>query len=355
MLFRLLRAYAVWFAVSSLVCLLGVVTTLILNANQVSEFLKSYIYHWDGLLVAASGYGALHFAVSTHKQQFHSLIMGVLDAHDDLKLQLSTELEQLYSFRNKQVIAAPVFLVGMAVLYMCGYPMTGFPKYYLWLASSAMFYAGGLMLAYGLYALRIFHTLEENVDQVDLQDNVNIVELENFHFYLSILFLTAIVALYFAFRGTLTANFTFTPPHPWIGSVVNLFLAPGGDYSSVRNLLLYPIVLFLPLALFASFYMKLVLRKIYLASIKRKVDEIDTLTRPIIEDADTSGTEVRIIEVRKLALELKEKIIQNNKVLPLITLKDTPSIALIIIVILQFVWINDGQISGFFGNLVGAS
>ncbi len=108
--------------------------------------------------------------------------------------------------------------------------------------------------------MEFFHALETNIENIGLQDNVNIVELENFNMYLSLLFLTAIVALYFAFRGTLTANFTFMPPYPWVDDTVRLFIASGADYSSVRNLLVYPIVIFLHLSLIASFYMKLVLR-----------------------------------------------------------------------------------------------
>src|SRR5262249_31835230 len=220
-------------------------------------------------------------------------------------------------------IAIPVLIIGMMILYVCGYPMTGFPKYFLWLSSSFMFYAGGLMLAYGLFSLHIFHVLEKNIENIRLQADVNIVELENFNLSLSTLFLAATLALYFAFRGTLTANFTFTPPNELTEYVVNLLIAPGSSYSSVRNLLLYPIVIFLPLALFSGFYMKLVLRKIYLAGIKRKISEVNALAKPIIEDADSKDPAIAIIEVRKTVMELKEKIIQNNKVLPLVTLNDS--------------------------------
>lgn len=211
------------------------------------------------------------------------------------------------------------------------------------------------MLSYAVYTLKFFNDLENKLESVDLQNNVNIIEMENFNLYLSVLFFVAIVALYFAFRGTLTANFTFTPPHQWIADAVALFTAPGGSYASVRNLLLYPIVIFLPLALFASFYMKLVLRKIYLHSIKRKVAEIDRLAKPVIDQADSVGSRIAVIEVRKAAIELKEKIVQNNKVIPLVTMQDAPSILLVIIVVLQFIWINDPLIRPFVEGIVGVT
>ena len=353
MLLELLKSYAIWLSVSISVCIAGLCVTLILDPSQARLLLVSYVYYWNGLLVAMSGFGALHFAMITHKQQFHYLIFEILDISGDLRFAVIAELDNLYSFWNKQFIAVPVLAVGMTILYICGYPMTGFPKYFLWLTSSFMFYAGGLMLAYGAFSLRIFHLLEKNIENVGLQDDVNIIELENFNLYLSTLFLVAAVALYFAFRGTLTANFTFMPPNQLIEYVVNLFMAPGSNYSSVRNLLLFPIVIFLPLGLFSGFYMKLVLRKTYLASIKRKISEIDALAKPIIEDADSKDPAIAIIEVRKTVMELKEKIIQNNKVLPLVTLNDSPSIVLMLVVVSQFIWINDRHVKGFFEGLVG--
>jgi hypothetical protein len=77
------------------------------------------------------------------------------------------------------------------------------------------------------------------------------------------------------------------------------------------------------------------------------------LAKPIIEDADSKNPAIAIIEVRKTVMELKEKIIQNNRVLPLITLNDSPSIVLMLVVILQFVWINDKYVKSFFEGLAG--
>jgi hypothetical protein len=350
MLFALLRSYALCLAMSVTVCGAGLGLTFLYDATQARTFFLSYVYYWNGLLVGMTGFGALHFARSTFKQQFNLLAFSILESDDDLKVLIVSQLDSLFSLRNKQAIAIPVFVVGASMLYICGYPMSGLPRWYLWVTSSAMFYAGGLMLAYAMYALKFFNSLEKNEDKLGLQENVNIVELENFNLYLSILFLTATVALYVAFRGTLTANFTFTPPERWIGEAVMLLTAPGTAYASVRNLLLYPIVIFLPLSLFASFYMKLVLRRIYLSSIKRKISEIDRLAKPIIDEADVS--KIAVIEVRKAVVDLKDKIIENNKVLPMITVKDSPSIALVIIVILQFIWINDAQIKQFFDGLL---
>lgn len=354
MFFELLRSYAIWLLASVAVCILGVSITLVSDPDQVRGFLASYLYYWNGLFVAASGFGALHFAWITYKQQFHRLVFGILDITGNLQFVMTAELQKLYSFRNKQLVAVPIFVVGAMILYVCGYPLTGIPRCFLWISSSLMFYAGGLMFAYGMWSLHIFYLLEKNIENIRLQDDVNIIELENFNLYLSILFFAATSALYLAFRGTLTANFTFTPPNPRIEHIVSLFSPPGSNYSSVRNLLLYPIVVFLPLALFSGFYMKVVLRKIYLESIKRKIAEIDALAKPIIEDADAKTPAIAIIEVRKTVMDLKDKIIQSNRALPLVTLNDSPSIFLTLLVGLQFIWINDKPVKSFFEGLAGA-
>jgi hypothetical protein len=354
MLLTLIRSYVTWLLISVAVCALGTtLSALLVHPAQGREFLVSYVYSWDGLVVATAGFGALQFALSTYKQQFHYLTSEILQLDRTVVGPIYFELEKLYSIRNKQVIALPVLLVGSVTLYICGYPMTGLPQSLLWLSSSTMYYAGGLMLAYTVYSVRFFATLERYVDYIQLKNNVHILEFENFNLYLSTLFLTATVALYFAFRGTLTANFTFTPPFRWVGQLVQLVIPPTGNYKLVRNLLIYPIILFLPYAAFSGFYIRLVLRKIYLVSIKRKIMEIDELANPAVERAEAAHAEDRIIDIRNAAMDLKDKIIKNNKVLPLIDIKDSPSIVLLMIIVIQFVVHNDDKIRDYLGALFG--
>jgi hypothetical protein len=353
MLLILLRSYVTWLLISALVCSIGTLLTLLVEPQQARDFFVSYVYYWNGLVVGTSGFGALHFALSTYKQQFNYLISQILAFQGDEIIEVYFELEKLYSFSNKQLIAIPVFVVGASILYICGYPLNGFPKSILWISSSSMFYAGGLMLAYTIHTNRLFNVLERNVDKVQLQDNVHILELENFNLYLSTLFLIATIALYFAFRGTLTANFTFVAPHDLIKKLVYLFIAPTSSYKAVRQLLIYPIIIFLPYAIFSGFYIRFVLRKIYLMSIKRKILEIDELTKPVIDNTNTSYSAEKIIEIRNVAMDLKAKIISNNKVLPLVDIKDSPSIVLLAVILIQFIVHNDATIKGFLSGLLG--
>lgn len=354
MLLTLARSYVTWLLISVAVCVLGTAMSAFLTETpQPREFLISFVYNWNGLVVATTGIGALHFGVSTLKQQFHYLVSEILEIDPDAAGSVYFELERLFSWRNKQIIAVSVFVIGAAILYICGYPMVGLPHFLLWIFSSAMYYVGGMMFAYIVYAIRFFGTLERNIDRIRLKNDVHLLELENFNFYLSTLFLAGTVALYFAFRGTLTANFTFIPPFEWVDRLVNLFIPPGSSYGSVRSLLIYPMVVFAPFAIFAGFYMRLVLRKIYLTSIKQKIAEIDELASPFLEGASARRTGDRIIEIRNAVMDLKGKITNNNKSPSLVGIKDSPSIILILIIVAQFIVHNDPTIRGFMNGVFG--
>ncbi len=353
MLLKLVNNYGIWLAISLVVCLVGYLVGLTYSRALADGFLVSYSWYFNGLLIATTGYGALLFTLRTYKGVFHNLLHNVLDIPESLELDIYKSYDTLANFKNKQKIALPIFIAGSLILFSCGYPLYGFPKFLLWISSSSMYYAGGLFIAYLYHAVGLFKLIEESLTEIRLQKNTQVLELENFNFYLSLLFLSATVALYFAFRGTLTANFTFVPPEP-----VKFILGFHGasDYAIAKKLLLFPLAIFLPYTLFGGFYIRYVLRKVYLNGIKRELDEIDSLTEPYLTERGfpKSDNEVnRIIRIRTAVLELKDKIIQNNRVLPLVNLRDSPSIVLLIIIIVQFVYQYDKTIRDFVRYILG--
>lgn len=352
MLLSLFKAYLIWLAISGCVCVLGALGTWLWEPSSIKVFVQSYVYFWNGLLVSAFGFGTLHFAFATYRQKINFLVDGVLDIPANEKPAIYYRVEKLFSIYDKQIIAIPTLITGSALMYICGYPMVGFPHYFLWLTSSLMFYAGGLMLAGGWSSIQLFESLESRTGAIGLQDNVQIYELEDFNLYISVLTLSGIVALYFSFRGTLSANFTFQPPDKISSEIVGLFIDANSNYKSVRNLLLYPIIVFLPAALFCGIYIRFVLRKIYLANIKQKLLEIDALAQELIGENNKAKSAEKIIEIKRTAIELREKIIQNNNPIPLVQIIDSPSIALYIIVILQFAFGTDPIIKPFFDSIV---
>lgn len=355
MFFKLLYHYLIWFCVSMFLCIICYIICLLESKRLAFDFAVSYLWNFNGLLVPTTGFGLLTFALSTHKNIYHNLLHNVLYIPEKQQIQVYQDLENLASFKNKQKIGVPIFFMGALILFSCGYPLYGIGKFLLWLTSSTMFYAGGLMIAYLFYSLLLFKKMEIFHEEISLQENTHILELENFNLYLSTLFLGGMIALYFAFRGTLTANFTFIPPEP-INYILSEFVYEKIDYSQIRNLLLYPLVLFLPATLFGGFYIRYILRKIYLNSIRLKLGDIDRLTEPFIKERASFSSEEnadRIIKIRIAALDLKNKIIENNKVLPLINIKDSPSIILLIVILIQFIYQHDQTIRNFIGSILG--
>ncbi|HZG09111.1 MAG TPA: hypothetical protein VEZ70_09045 [Allosphingosinicella sp.] len=343
-----------WLLITAAVCVVGTVMSAFLaNPPQGRDFFVSFVYNWNGFLVAPTALGALQFGAYTFRQQFHFLVSEILEIDSDPSGEVYFELERLFSWRNKQAIALPVFFVGTFILYICGYPLSGLASFLLWAVSSAMFYVGGMMLAYTIHSARFFGALEQNLSSIRLRPNVHVLELENFNLYLTTLFLAGAIALYFAFRGTLTANFTFVPPFDWIGELVRAFVGPEGEYKEVRNLLIYPLIIFPPYAMFAALYMRMVLRKIYLTSVKLKVTEIDDLARPLIYGTTPDHTADRIIEIRNAVMDLQQKVTRDTKDLALVGVKDFPSIVLITLVVVQFIAHNDGTVKGFLSGLIG--
>jgi len=262
------------------------------------------------------------------------------------QVEIYNALQNLWKLKNKQLISIVFFLIGGTILFLCGYPHNGFPKYYLWFTSSSLFYIGGLMFSYLIYVILLFRKIESSESKILLQKNTTIIEIENFNFYLTTLFLVCTIALYFAFRGTLTADFTFENK-----GIFGLF-----DSVESRRLLLFPIVAFLPFVLFSGFYIRYVIRKIYLNSIKKKIKEIDKLSKPFKKkNLEKLSKEelMNVLQIRTSVLDIKEKIIQNNKLFPLISVKDSPSILLIIAVLIQFVYQYDGTIKEFIKYVIG--
>jgi hypothetical protein len=60
MLLTLVRSYGIWLLISLIVCVVGtLISALLVEPPQGREFLISFAYHWNGLVVATTGAGAL--------------------------------------------------------------------------------------------------------------------------------------------------------------------------------------------------------------------------------------------------------------------------------------------------------
>jgi hypothetical protein len=135
-----------------------------------------------------------------------------------------------------------------------------------------------------------------------------------------------VLAIYFGFRGTLTADFV---------ELTDLF----------RKLMILPLILYLPATLCYSLYPRWVLRQI---------SECDTLQ--LVEDFERETSTHRVedfkanLELRAIILEIKEKMLNDRRAVPLLSLKDAPTLTMSIIIVIQFVAQKDAVVAEFLGK-----
>ena len=107
--------------------------------------------------------------------------------------------------------------------------------------------------------------------------------------------------------------------------------------------MIIPVLFFLPAALVYSFYPRWVLRQVW---------EADTFVA--VEDfakeaaALDQGDFKESLNMKKLILELKEKMLSERRAAPLFTLKDAPTLTMAILMLLQLVAQKDPILSDYF-------
>jgi hypothetical protein len=90
------------------------------------------------------------------------------------------------------------------------------------------------------------------------------------------------------------------------------------------------------------------LRKIQENEILQKIEYLQTLSSSEIDKSE--GTKEKL-EMEKLFMEIKEKLLAEKNKLPLLSLKDSPAIAISAIFIIELIIKNDDQIQNYFKTL----
>ena len=329
-------ARALWnivlFCILSLgVGILGVTITFIFQGSDMALALfESYFLKFNGIFVGGFGYGLLFYLRSTEQQGFNSLL-NLLEIDDENLIILHRYNIWVSDYKRKNLIAMIVTLLGGAILWNCGYPLSGFAKYFLAITSISMFYVAGLMSGYFFSSMLIFRKLDEICKRISLKKAASSFELENLNISFIISSTIAVFALYIAFRGTLTANFV---------SIENNIV--------FHKFLIYPVIIFLPGILFTSFYYRYVLKKIKDNETIKKIERIEAIS--IAEISKISNAKEKL-EMEKLLIEIKEKLILETKKSPILSLKDSPALAVALVLLLQFIIQNDKQVQLFINSL----
>jgi hypothetical protein len=113
-------------------------------------------------------------------------------------------------------------------------------------------------------------------------------------------------------------------------------------------LLLLPFILYLPATLCYSLYPRYVLRHVSECDALASIEALEQ------QVASSPPGDIRAnLELRKLTMDLKEKMLNDCRSVPVLGLKDAPSLTMSIIVILQVLAQKDTVYAQFFKSLLG--
>lgn len=314
-------------------CFLGFGVTYLVQGDRIAIGLaKAWIFDFNGVIVGALGYGLMLF-VRWEGRTVLAQLDQLLVLPDELKPELVAAQQRALSWWWTNLVAVPTTLIGATILWNCGYPLHGFAQVYLAICSSSIYYVATSILAYFLFTLGMFNRLESASDlglalRFEAAGPKAQIRLETIDFFFVLTSTVGIFAIYAGFRGTLTANFQHTP-------------------EIFRDLLILPLILYLPATLCYSLYPRYVLRKISERETIRRIEEtLGSIQPPANADVEVS------LQLRKLALEVREKMLQERKAPPLLGLKDAPSLTLSLVILVQFIWHSDKIVSDFLARFL---
>jgi hypothetical protein len=317
-----------WALASTLLCVIGCLLTWSLQGSvAATDLAAAWLSTFNGILVGAAGYGAVWF-ICRERHQVVKAVDKVLDVPDGLRDDFGAHLDRLRSWRATHAVAIAMTIVGGFIAYNAGIPLSGFSHVYLTIAVISYYYVGahGVMVFVAL--LQMFRFVEANAGpdvkpRISLKVPLQRRDLQTIDLYFVISSAMAIFAVYVCFRTTLTA----------------FHGAPAVYYKAM----IIPVLFFLPAALVYSFYPRWVLRQVWEADTFVAVEDFAEKAAAVDE-----GDFKESLNMKKLILELKEKMLSERRAAPLFTLKDAPTLTMAILMLLQLVAQKDPILSDYF-------
>ena len=306
----------------------AVITFTFQNERLAADLAETAVLNFNGILVGAAGFGLLAFVHYSGRRMF-ALLNNVLDVPDEYAADYARYLDRVSSWRWWLLIVTPLSIVGVLVLWRAGFPFYGFANFYLAVGVSSIYVVASSILASYVFTILFFQYIEEHSGygvrpRIRLKCSFASIDLQTIDSFFIVSAAFGVLAIYLGFRGTLTANFTSTT-------------------EAFRRMMILPVVFYLPATLCYSFYPRHVLRQ---------VTECDTLELVEAFEKQTEnglageGLQAKL-ELRALVLEIKEKMLNERRAMPLITLKDAPSLTMSLIILMQFITQNDAVVAEF--------
>jgi len=321
--------FVVWGLGSAVLWFLGwILTTFIQGPDAASDLTIKWFFAFDGILAGAAGYGTIFFLCFER-----SILLTALRSVIDVPPSLQEEFEQRMRLFSPwwRPLAVAVLLTGIGgfIAYGAGIPLKGFSHRYLTAMVISFYFVGAYGLMFIVGVLNLFRFIDKHSDsasdvRIRLKAPFISQAVQTIDLFLVVSSGMCVFAVYVCFRGTLTA-FAAAPP-------------------AFYKALIIPVFFYLPASLVYSFYPRHVLRQIWendtFAAIEHFADE----TRMNLV-SDLKAT----LELRKLILDVKEKMIAERRMLPILSLKDAPTLTMALLMAIQLVAQKDPIVAVFLG------
>jgi hypothetical protein len=332
MVFGAATSVFLWGTISFVVALAGcAITYFVQDSRTAIQFFESYVFGFNGVLVVAFGYGAFMF-VRRHGNLVLNAIMNMEILPDDVALSVARHHGHAMSFAKQNQIALPIFFVGGAVLWTAGYPLHGFAKYLLAITSTSLYYVGGLLFAYAIFTMKAFREIDQYLPQNSEAGKISRVELDALGTYFSTATTLGVIAFYLAFRGTLTANFTFSAEHPEL----------------LKKMLVIPVIFFPWVPIFFGLYPRVIIKRLTEGVLVFRIEAIENRLSSLFEQKMPIKD---LVDVEKSLLEIKQSYVAERSKLSAVSVKDSPSFLAASLGAIHFIWQNDSVVKSFFSSL----
>jgi hypothetical protein len=316
---------------SAVLCTIGVLLTYFLQGEATAlGLMNAWVVEFNGILVGATGYGLLLF-VRAKGRAILAQLNNLLEVSPEHAAKLLKLHHRTISWFWTNLVSIPITVVGAIILWNCRFPLIGFAHIYLAICAISIYYVASSILAFFVYTLALFSYIEDQSQRglakrltKKRQAGMDLTTIDSFFVIASTI---GVASIYLGFRGTLTANFVNTP-------------------AVFKSLLILPTILYLPATLCFSFYPRYVLRKIAECDVLCKIQEFEDDAEKLQPSNFKDG-----LELKKLILELKEKMVNEYNATPLLGIKDAPSLTISILLVLQFIFQKDSVVANFFHHL----
>jgi len=322
--------FAFWGVGSAVLWFFGwIITGIFQDQASASELTNAWFFVFNGILTGAAGYGAVFF-LCRERARLIAALLNVFDVPAPHLNEFTRRLELVRSWRSTHLVAILLTLIGGYIAHGAKVKLTGFAHLYLSGAVFSFYFVGAYGLMVIVAILHFFRFIEEHCDaasvaRITLKVPFRSRDVETIDLFFIISSAMCIFAVYVCFRTTLTA-FTGAPPIFYRAMII-------------------PVFFFLPAALVYSFYPRYVLRQVW------EADTFVAIERFANDTAEETSPDLKSrLEMRKLILDIKEKLLAERRALPLLSLKDAPTLTMAILMSLQLVAEKDPIIKMFFSG-----